>query len=60
MASPILKGFLIGSSFGVFSALFGITQSLSRGILLGSAMGILAGLTIHYKLKKKKDEDNKE
>ncbi len=53
MASPIVKGFLIGSSLGVIFAFFGLTSSIPRGFLLGSIMGILAGITMNLIIKSK-------
>lgn len=47
--SPVWKGFLIGSSLGIFAYLFGITESAGRSILLGIIAGICAGLT--YKIR---------
>jgi len=59
MISPIAKGFLIGSSLGILAAVFGITDSLPRSILLGSLGGIFAGITMNYKLKRRKNNDDK-
>lgn len=53
--SPILKGFLIGSSFGVFAFLFGITESMPRSIILGTVAGIAAGLTFKIRENNKKN-----
>lgn len=52
--SPIWKGFLIGSSLGVFAALFGITDNMPRSVLLGTIAGICAGLTFKFREGKKK------
>lgn len=52
MLSPVIKGFLIGSSFGIFAGLLGFTESIPRSIVLGSLMGILAGATIQIKLNR--------
>lgn len=52
--SPIWKGFLIGSSLGVFAALFGITDNMPRSVLLGIIAGICAGLTFKFREGKKK------
>lgn len=60
MLSPIIKGFLIGSSFGVFAGLLGLMESIPRSILLGSFMGILAGATVQYKLNRMKAEKEKQ
>jgi uncharacterized membrane protein len=38
----IIRGFLIGSSIGIFSVLLGF-MTTSEGIVFGSAMGVLAG-----------------
>ncbi len=59
MISPIVKGFLIGSSLGVLAAIFGITESLPRSILLGSFGGIFAGVTTNYRLKRKQEATQK-
>jgi hypothetical protein len=59
MASPLVKGFLIGSSLGILAAVFGITDSLPRSILLGSFGGIFAGMTMNYKIKRQQDKDGK-
>lgn len=52
--SPIWKGFLIGSSLGIFAYLFGITESMGRSVLLGIIGGMCAGLTFKIKEGKKK------
>ena len=60
MNSAIIKGFLIGSSFGLLAALFGATESIPRSVLLGSLCGIFAGITINYRMKRhQKKDDNK-
>ena len=38
----IIRGFLIGSSLGIFSVLLGF-MTTSEGIVFGSATGVLAG-----------------
>lgn len=60
MLSPIIKGFLIGSSFGVFAGLLGLMESIPRSILLGSLMGILAGATMQFKLNRMEEKRNEE
>ena len=57
MNSPTVKGFLIGSSLGVLAAIFGITDSLPRSIVLGSVGGIFAGMTMSYKIKRQNEKD---
>lgn len=52
--SPIWKGFLIGSSLGVFAALFGITDNMPRSVLWGIIAGICAGITFKLREGKKK------
>ena len=52
--SPIWKGFLIGSSLGIFAALFGITDNMPRSVLLGIIGGLGAGLTFKLREGKKK------
>jgi len=55
MSSFIVRGFLIGSSIGVFAVLLGIMNT-AEGIVFGSTAGLLAGLTaarLHEKRKKK-------
>lgn len=44
MTRFIIRGFLIGSSIGVFAVLLGFLGT-SEGIVFGSATGILAGYT---------------
>ena len=44
MSSFILRGFLIGSSVGIFAVLLGFVNT-AEGIVFGATMGLLAGLT---------------
>lgn len=44
MSRFILRGFLIGSSLGIFAVLFGFLNT-AEGIVFGSTAGILAGYT---------------
>ncbi|WP_346665044.1 hypothetical protein [uncultured Mailhella sp.] len=44
MSPFILRGFLIGSSVGIFAVLLGFVNT-AEGIVFGSTMGLLAGLT---------------
>lgn len=56
MSSFILRGFLIGSSLGIFGVLLGFVNT-AEGIVFGSTAGLLAGLTsarVHEKRKQKK------
>lgn len=53
MLSPIMKGFLIGSSLAILAYMFGLIPDVSRGILIGIVSGVLAGFTIQKKLDKK-------
>lgn len=52
--SPVWKGFLIGSSLGIFAALFGVTDNMPRSVLLGIIGGICAGITFKILESKKK------
>ena len=57
MSPFILRGFLIGSSVGIFAVLLGFVNT-AEGIVFGSTMGLLAGLTsakLHEKRMKDKD-----
>ncbi|WP_446424930.1 hypothetical protein [Mailhella sp.] len=44
MSSFILRGFLIGSSVGIFAVLLGFMKT-AEGIVFGATMGVLAGFT---------------
>lgn len=49
----MIRGFLIGSSVGIFAILLGFVNT-AEGIVFGSTMGLLAGLTaatLHEKRK---------
>jgi hypothetical protein len=55
MNAYILRGFLIGSSLGIFAVLLGFMNT-AEGIVFGSTAGVLAGLTsakLQEKRKKK-------
>ncbi|MCQ2444169.1 MAG: hypothetical protein MJ061_01555 [Mailhella sp.] len=56
MTPFIIRGFLIGSSIGVFAVLLGF-MGTSEGVVFGSAAGILAGYTsarLHARRSEKK------
>jgi len=56
MSPFIVRGFLIGSSLGIFAVLFGFVNT-AEGIVFGSTAGLLAGLTsakLHEKRRNKK------
>ena len=55
MSPFILRGFLIGSSLGIFAVLLGILNT-AEGVVFGSPMGLLAGLT-SAKLYEKRMQD---
>ena len=59
MSPFIVRGFLIGSSVGIFAVLLGFVNT-AEGIVFGSTMGLLAGLTsarLHEKrMREKKDK----
>ncbi len=60
MSPFILRGFLIGSSIGIFSVLLGF-MTTAEGIVFGSTAGVLAGFTsakIHEKRRKKQMEEH--
>lgn len=62
MSPFIVRGFLIGSSFGIFAVLLGFVNA-AEGIVFGSTMGLLAGLTsarLHEKREKMKAEREKQ
>lgn len=59
MSSFILRGFLIGSSIGIFSVLLGFMQT-AEGIVFGATMGVLAGYTsarLHAKRMENKKKE---
>ena len=59
MSGFILRGFLIGSSIGVFAVLLGFMMP-AEGIVFGATMGLLAGVTasrVHEKRMKKKRKE---
>ncbi len=56
----MIRGFLIGSSVGIFAILLGFVNT-AEGIVFGSTMGLLAGLTaakLHEKRKKMQKNKN--
>ncbi|MBQ8744063.1 MAG: hypothetical protein IJZ18_02630 [Mailhella sp.] len=58
MSAFILRGFLIGSSIGIFSVLLGF-MTTAEGIVFGSTMGVLAGYTsarLHEKRRRQQEE----
>ncbi len=57
MSPFILRGFLIGSSVGIFAVLLGFVNT-AEGIVFGSTMGLLAGLT-SGKLYEKRMQDKR-
>ena len=62
MSGFILRGFLIGSSIGVFAVLLGFMHP-SEGIVFGATMGLLAGLTssrLHEKRMEKKRKEQQD
>lgn len=61
MSPFIVRGFLIGSSIGIFAVLLGFVNT-AEGIVFGSTMGLLAGLTaarIHEKRMQEKQKEKK-
>ena len=61
MSPFILRGFLIGSSVGIFAVLLGFVNT-AEGIVFGSTMGLLAGLTsakLHEKRMQEKQKGKK-
>ena len=59
MSGFILRGFLIGSSIGVFAVLLGFVNT-AEGIVFGSTAGLLAGLTsarLHEKRREKQKKN---
>ena len=44
MSRFIIRGFLIGSSIGIFAVLFGFLNT-AEGVVFGSTAGVLAGYT---------------
>ena len=61
MSPFILRGFLIGSSVGIFAVLLGFVNT-AEGIVFGSTMGLLAGLTsakLHEKRMQAKQKEKK-
>ncbi len=52
MVNYIVRGILIGGSFGVFGALFGLT-TMGRGAALGMIAGFFAGWTLERKRARK-------
>ncbi len=61
MSPFIVRGFLIGSSVGIFAVLLGFVNT-AEGIVFGATMGLLAGLTsakLYEKRMKDKANQNK-
>ena len=61
MSPFILRGFLIGSSVGIFAVLLGFVNT-AEGIVFGSTMGLLSGLTsarLYEKRMKDKEKNGK-
>lgn len=59
MSSFIFRGFLIGSSVGVFAVLAGFMRP-AEGIVFGATMGLLAGLTTARLQQKRLEKQKKE
>ena len=58
MSPFILRGFLIGSSVGIFAVLLGFVNT-AEDIVFGATMGLLAGLTSAKLYEKRmKDKQN--
>ena len=57
MSPFIVRGFLIGSSIGIFAVLLGFVNT-AEGIVFGATMGLLAGLT-SGKLYEKRMQDKR-
>ena len=58
MSPFILRGFLIGSSVGIFAVLLGFVNT-AEGIVFGATMGLLVGLTSAKLYEKRmKDREN--
>ena len=53
MKNYIVRGILIGGSMGVIGALAGFSDSLPRAFLVGMIAGILAGITLAVRARKK-------
>jgi uncharacterized membrane protein YdjX (TVP38/TMEM64 family) len=61
MSSFIIRGFLIGSSLGIFGVLLGFVNT-AEGIVFGTTAGFLAGLTsarLHEKRREKQNAQKK-
>ncbi len=54
MKKYIVHGILIGGSLGVIGALLGYSDSLPRAFGVGMFAGVLAGITIGLRQRKKK------
>jgi hypothetical protein len=52
MKNSIIRGVMLGSSFGVFAALFGYIDGVGHGFWIGTLGGALAGWTIGRKKRK--------
>ena len=55
-ASRITRGILIGGSLGAFSALMGVSESMFMAVGVGMMAGFLAGLTMQWLDKKRRDK----
>lgn len=56
MKNYIIRGILIGGSLGVIGALLGFSDSLPRAFWVGMLAGVLAGVTIGLRRRKKNQE----
>ena len=54
MKNYIIRGILIGGSLGVIGALLGYSDSLPRAFGVGMIGGVLAGITLGLRQRKKK------
>ncbi len=54
MKKFIIRGILIGGSFGILSALSGFYDNIPKAFFIGVLCGFLAGLTLGILQKKKK------
>lgn len=46
MSRFFIRGFVLGSSFGIFGFMLGVVGTMPRAIILGTISGLLAGLTL--------------
>ncbi len=54
MKNYIIRGIMIGGSLGVIGALLGYSDSLPRAFGVGMIAGVLAGITLGLRQRKKK------